>query len=322
MKIKGKISMQYKHIFGPVPSRRLGISLGVDLVTHKICSLDCVYCECGKTTQLCLERREYVKFKDVIKELDHFWQQNEKLDYITFSGSGEPTLNSSLGKVIEYIKQKKPDIKVAVLTNSTLMSDPKVRKELLQADLVMPSLDAVSKKAFARINRPQKNLDVQNMINGLEAFAKEYKGRLCLEVLILPGINDSAKDLQLLKQAIQKINPDQIQINTLDRPGTISDIKPASKADLEQVIKILDFPNIEIIAKVDDDINAKIQREDIKFAIMETVHRRPCTKKDLLQILGAKKETIDKYIAILEQENKIIGKSRERGVFYQTLKEQ
>jgi wyosine [tRNA(Phe)-imidazoG37] synthetase (radical SAM superfamily) len=322
MKIKGKISMQYKHIFGPVPSRRLGISLGVDLVTHKICSLDCVYCECGKTTQLCLERREYVKFKDVIKELDHFWQQNEKLDYITFSGSGEPTLNSSLGKVIEYIKQKKPDIKVAVLTNSTLMSDSKVRKELLQADLVMPSLDAVSKKAFARINRPQKNLDVQNMINGLEAFVKEYKGRLCLEVLILPGINDSAKELQLLKQAIQKINPDQIQINTLDRPGTISDIKPASKADLEQVIKILDFPNIEIIAKVDDDINAKIQREDIKSAIMETVHRRPCTKKDLLQILGAKKETIDKYIAILEQENKITGKSRERGVFYQTLKEQ
>jgi wyosine [tRNA(Phe)-imidazoG37] synthetase (radical SAM superfamily) len=314
--------MQYKHIFGPVPSRRLGISLGVDLVTHKICSLDCVYCECGKTTQLCLERKEYVKFSDVKKELDHFWQKNEKLDYITFSGSGEPTLNISLGKVIDYIKQEQPDIKIAVLTNSTLMSDPRVRKELFKADLVMPSLDAVSEKAFARINRPQKDLDVQKIVRGIEAFAKEYKGKLCLEVLILPGINNSTKDLQLLKQAIQKIDPEVIQINTLDRPGTIADIKPASRTDLEQVLKILDLPNIEIIAKVDDDINAKIKREDVKSAIIETVHRRPCTKKDLLQILGAKKEIIDKYITILEQENKIIGKSRERGIFYQTLKEQ
>ncbi len=314
--------MQYNHIFGPVPSRRLGISLGIDLVTHKICSLDCVYCECGKTTQLTLERREYVRFEDVIKELDYYWQHNADPDYITFSGSGEPTLNSRLGDVIEYIKLKKPHIKVAVLTNSTLFSDPCVRKELLKADLVVPSLDAVSKKGFARINRPDQKLEIHKLVRGIETFAKEYNGKLWLEVLILPGINDGKSDILLLRDAIKKINPDLVQINTLDRPGTVLDIKPASKSDLEKVIQTIGFPNIEIIAKVDGQIKAGIQREDVKAAIIETIHRRPCTKKDLLQILGVEKQVIDNNITLLEKEKKIIGKTRERGVFYQTLKEQ
>ena len=314
--------MQYNHIFGPVPSRRLGISLGIDLVTHKICSLDCVYCECGKTTQLTLERREYVRFEDVIKELDYYWQHNADPDYITFSGSGEPTLNSRLGDVIEYIKLKKPHIKVAVLTNSTLFSDPCVRKELLKADLVVPSLDAVSKKGFARINRPDQKLEIHKLVRGIETFAKEYNGKLWLEVLILPGINDGKSDILLLRDAIKKINPDLVQINTLDRPGTVLDIKPASKSDLEKVIQTIGFPNIEIIAKVDGQIKAGIQREDVKAAIIETIHRRPCTKKDLLQILGVEKQVIDNNITLLEKEKKIIGKARERGVFYQTLKEQ
>ncbi|MBU8911822.1 MAG: radical SAM protein [Desulfobacterales bacterium] len=313
--------MQYKHIFGPVPSRRLGISLGVDLVTHKTCSLDCVYCECGKTTQLTLEQKEYVRFKDVKKELDHYWQHNVDPDYLTFSGSGEPTLNNRLGQVIDYIKEKKPHVKVAVLTNSTLFFDPAVHQALLKADVVVPSLDAVSKKTFARINRPDPALDIHRVVKGIETFAKEYTGKIWLEVFILPGINDSRSDLVLLKEAIQKINPEVIQINTLDRPGTMSDIKPASRPELEKVIEILGFPNIEVIAKVDGDINARIKRADVRAAIVETIHRRPCTKKDLLQILGVEKQEIDKVINSLEQEKKIVGKIRERGIFYQTLKE-
>ena len=318
--------MKYKHIFGPVPSRRLGISLGVDLVTHKICSLDCVYCECGKTTRLTLERKEYVRFRDVKKELDHYWQHNVDPDYITFSGSGEPTLNSRLGEVIEYIKKKKPHIKVAVLTNSSLFFDPVVRKTLLKADLVVPSLDAVSKKAFTRSNRPSQGLDVQKLVKGIETFAKEYTGKIWLEVFILPGINDSKSDLLLLKEAIKKINPEVIQLNTLDRPGTMSALEPASRSQLEDVIKILGFPNIEIIAKKDGDIKARtqknqIQRGDVTAAIIETIHRRPCTKKDLLQILGVEKQVIDTAINSLEQEKKIVGKTQGRGVFYQTLKE-
>lgn len=312
--------MQYKHIFGPVPSRRLGISLGVDLVIHKICSLDCVYCECGKTTVLTCRTKEYVRLIDVKKELDHYWKNNADPDFITFSGSGEPTLNSRLGEVIDYIKEKKPDIKVAVLTNSTLICDPGVGRALLKADLVVPSLDAVTKKAFSRINRPHADLDLNEIVNCLEAFAKNYRGKIWLEVFILPGINDCESDLLELKQAIKRINPEMIQINTLDRPGTLSDIKPASRQQLEKVIRILGFPNAEIIAK-GNDIKAGILRKDIKAAIVETIHRRPCTKKDLLQILGVEKEVMDKVIHVLEQEKKIIGKTRDRGIFYQTIKE-
>ncbi len=264
----------------------------------------------------------------MIKELDHYWQHNVDPDYITFAGSGEPTLNSRLGEVIEYIKKKKQHIKVAVLTNSSLFFDSAVRQALLKADLVVPSLEAVSKKAFARINRPNQGLDVQKLVKGIEIFAKEYTGKIWLEVFILPGINDSLSDLQLLKEAIKKRNPAMIQLNTLDRPGTMSGIKPASRSEFEDVIKILSFPNIEIIAKVDGDLKARTQKDQIKSgdvtaAIIETIHRRPCTKKDLLQILGVEKQVIDKVISSLEQEKKIVGKTqgRGRGIFYQTLKE-
>ncbi|MCP4673000.1 MAG: radical SAM protein [Desulfobacula sp.] len=315
--------MQYKYIFGPILSRRLGISLGVDLVPHKTCSLDCVYCECGKTTDLTCEQKEYVSFKDVARELDHFWIHNDDPDYITFSGSGEPTLNNKLGRIIEYIKKSKPFIKTAVLTNSTLFNDPDVRQALLKADLVIPSLDAVSRRTFIKINRPDRNLDINGIINGIETFAKEYRGEMWLEVLILPGFNNHKSDLILLKEAIKRINPDLIQINTLDRPGTMSDIEPASKNELERVKDILGFDNIEIIAKVDENIKVKpeIKEKDIKASIIKTINRRPCTKQDLLQVLGVKKNILEKNIITLEKEKIILGKPRERGVFYQTIKD-
>jgi len=138
----------YKYLFGPVPSRRLGMSLGIDLIPHKICSLNCIYCECGPTTKLTLERKEYVPYDDVVKELDNYFSNNPNPDYITFSGSGEPTLNSRIGDVLEFIKLKKPDIPVAVLTNGTLFYQKQLRAELFNADLVLPSLDAASEMSF------------------------------------------------------------------------------------------------------------------------------------------------------------------------------
>ncbi len=314
--------MKYHHIFGPVISRRLGISLGVDLVTHKICSLDCVYCECGKTTQLTTEQKEYVVFNQVKKELDHFWEHHSDPDYITFSGSGEPTLNNRIGHVIDYIKAEKPHINVAVLTNATLFPKLEVRKALLKADLIIPSLDAISKKTFARINRPEKQLDIDRIVKGIEVFSKEYRGKIWLEVFILPGINDKKPEMLLLKEAIKKINPDRIQLNTLDRPGTVSNIQPASKQDLEKAAQILGSDRCEIIAKAGDNKNAQIKRKDGKQAILETIHRRPCTKKDIMKMIDLEEHVIDTYIKDLEKEKKIIGKMQARGIFYQTLKEQ
>ncbi len=311
--------MSYQHIFGPVLSRRLGISLGVDLVTHKICSLDCVYCECGKTTRLTLERGDYVLFDAVKTELDHYWEHNEDPDYITFSGSGEPTLNQDLGRVIAYIKTQKPKIQVAVLTNSTLLTDPNVRQELALADLVVPSLDAVSMAAFLKINRPCKALLLEDMIQGIQTFANKFTGKLWLEIFILPGINDTQEELTALKKIITRIDPEMVQLNTLDRPGTVSTLRPASKEELDRVKEILNMDIIQIIAKVTDKKNMG-QHRDMASAILETIHRRPCTRDDLVAVLTADPDQMDTLLATLEADGQIEARQQARGVFYRTVK--
>ncbi len=307
----------YKYLFGPVPSRRLGMSLGVDLVTHKICSLNCIYCECGSTTELTSKRKEYVPINDVKKELDDYFINNPDPDYITFSGSGEPTLNSGIGDVIDFIKEKKPDISVAVLTNGTLLSLRQVRKELLNADLVMPSLDAAEKYCFKKINRPLASIDLEEYINGIADFRKEYKGRLSLEVLIIPQINDSVENLILLKKAIEKINPDNIQLNTLDRPGAIANIRASSIEEMQVIKTILGPENVEIIASALQRKHVKSYRQDIESAIYETIYRRPCTCEDLSKILGIHISEINKYLAALEDDGKIKSSRGDRGIFYQ-----
>lgn len=306
----------YKYLFGPVPSRRLGMSLGVDLIPHKICTLNCIYCECGPTTKLTLERKEYVPYDDVVKELNNYFSDNPDSDYITFSGSGEPTLNSRIGDVLQFIKLKKPDIPVAVLTNGTLFYQKQLRKELFDADLVLPSLDAASELSFQRINRPHHGLNIQEYIQGLQDFRNEHKGKIWLEVLIIPGYNDSSEDLKLLKQAFDKIQPEIIQLNTLDRPGAVSDIRAADRTKLQQIADYWRLDNVEIIASASKRKDIKSYREDMETAILETIYRRPCTLNDLVKILGSHINEINKYLDILEANNKIESIRQERGLFY------
>lgn len=310
--------MMYKYLFGPVPSRRLGMSLGIDLVPHKVCSLNCIYCECGPTTNLTIEREEYVPYNEVIQELKRFFSNKPELDYITFSGSGEPTLNSRLGDILKFIKQNYPDIPVAVLTNGTLLKNKQVRTEILDADLVLPSLDVASDLSFRKINRPFYLLNIKDYINGLIEFRKEYKGKIWLEVLIIPGYNNSKQDLILLKEAFIKIKPDSIQLNTLDRPGVIPGLKAAGKEELEQIVDFWELDNVEIIAATPSRKEVKSFRDDIESAILETIFRRPCTLDDLTKILGLHINEINKYLDVLEADNKIESVQQERGVFYQT----
>lgn len=306
----------YKYLFGPVPSRRLGMSLGVDLVPHKVCSLNCIYCECGKTTNLTVDRDDYVPYKKVMEELDNYFKNNPDPDYITFSGSGEPSLNSHIGDVLDFIKKNKANIPVAVLTNGTLFYDKKVRAELLKADVVLPSLDAASDLAFYKINRPFHDLNVEKHIKGLVDFRNEYKGKIWLEVLIIPGYNDSIEDLKLLKQAFLKIKPDSIQLNTLDRPGVIDDIRAATRSELQKIVDFWNLDNVEIIAAAPDRKKIVAYREDIETAIYETIYRRPCTLDDLSKILGAHINEINKYLDVLEADGKIESLRKDRGLFY------
>ena len=306
----------YKYIFGPVPSRRLGMSLGIDLVPHKVCTLNCVYCECGKTTNLTTERKEYVPYSELIKELDHYFKNNPDPDYFTFSGSGEPTLNSRIEDVLKYLKTKKPQIPVAVLTNGTLFYNKKVRDDISLADIVLPSLDAASHFTFIKIDRPNHDLNIESYIQGLIDFRKEFQGKIWLEVLILPEFNDSIKELKLLKEAFLKINPDKIQINTLDRPGTVEELRPASISELRCILKFWNLDNVEIIASVPERKDIKSYRQDTESAILETITRRPCVVDDLAKILGTHASEINKYLGVLENESKIETIRLERGVFY------
>lgn len=311
----------YKHIFGPVPSRRLGMSLGIDLVPYKVCSLDCVYCECGPTTKLTTERKEYILFDKLKAELEHYFNGNPDPDYITFSGSGEPTLNSRIGDVIDLLKKIKPDIPLAVLTNGTLLSSKQLRKELLFADVVLPSLDAALNDSFQKLNRPHPSLQLEEYIKGLIDFRKKFSGKIWLEIFILPGYNNKEKDLIYLKDAIEQIKPDSVQLNTLDRPGVVKDIHPATHAELSGIADFLGFDHVEVIAAAPKRKEVKSYRADMETAILETIARRPCTLDDLSGILGAHINEINKYLGVLEKENKIETSVQARGIFYMLKKQ-
>lgn len=306
----------YKYLFGPVPSRRLGMSLGVDLVPRKVCSLDCVYCEVGKTTKLTTDRMEYVPFDRVRDELIHFFNNNPDPDFVTFSGSGEPTLNIRIGDVLRFIKQLKPGLSVAVLTNGTLLSDKNVRKEIQAADIVLPSLDAATKSVFICINRPATGLDIEKYIQGLVDFRNEYKGKIYLEIFVLPGYNYEKNELHKLREAVLRINPDSVQLNTLDRPGTVSNLSAATRQQMAKIIEEWNLPGMEIIAAAPKRKGVHSYRNDAEEAIMGIIARRPCTIEDLSETLGMHISEINKYLDVLESENKIQSVRQNRGVFY------
>lgn len=309
----------YKYLFGPVPSRRLGMSLGIDLVPKKVCSLNCVYCEVGETTKLTNDRMEYVKYDKIIDELHHFMSSKPNIDYITFSGYGEPTLNSRIGDVLRYVKQNYPDVKSAILTSGTLLSSPQVRREILEADVILPSLDAATQSVFEKINRPTPQLTIDTYIKGLIDFRKEYKGEIWLEVFLLKGYNDSPEELDLIKKAILKIQPNSVQLNTLDRPGTVEGLVALTTDELQKVKDYWDMPNVEIIASAALRADVASYNTDIEGTILATIARRPCTLDDLHQILGIHINEINKYLGTLELNNKIKTTRLERGVFYELI---
>jgi len=264
-----------------------------------------------------LERKEYVSFETVKKELSHYLAHHVRPDYITFSGSGEPTLNSKIGDVIRFLKDRVPDIPVAVLTNSTLFFQKQVRSDIKNAMVVIPSLDAATEKIFNKINRPSPHLNVAKIIDGLIRFRKEYRGKMWLEVFIIPGMNDTTSQLNILKQVIGKIKPDQVHLNTLDRPGSVSTLRAATREELEHVLDVFQMDNATIVADPPERNALFSYRKDTADAILGTIARRPCTSKDLSEILGLQIEKVDTYLKSLETENKIKRVKQKRGLFYQ-----
>lgn len=232
--------MKSRYVFGPIHSRRLGRSLGVDLVTEKTCSLDCTYCEAGETTELTLERREYAPVERILKELDETLSTNPELDWITFSGTGEPTLNSRIGEVVSYIKSRYAQYKLCLLTNGLLLGDEKLRSEISGVDLVIPSFDASCEEEFIAINRPAAGMSFERYLRGMREFlAQKERPETYIELFIVPGINDSSDSLNRFSQLLTPMHPDLVQLNALDRPGTQADLKVAPHGILERFRQVL-----------------------------------------------------------------------------------
>ena len=229
-----------KHVYGPVNSRRLGRSLGVSLIIPKVCPLDCIYCEARATTDLTMERREYVDIEEVLREVDEVLSDIPMPDYITFSGAGEPTLNSGIGKVIDHLKTFHPRCKVCLLTNGLLLNDPALQQELAKLDMIIPSLDASSEEEYLKINRPVPGETLEKLVNGITSFRRNHPDiYMALEIFIAPGINDSDASLARFEELVKQISPDAIQLNTLDRPGVIDDLVPADDAVMEKFATVL-----------------------------------------------------------------------------------
>ncbi|MBU0544296.1 MAG: radical SAM protein [Proteobacteria bacterium] len=307
-----KLNSGYRYIFGPVPSRRLGISLGVDLLPAKTCTLDCIYCECGRTGNLTLERKEYVPVEKVKSELRDFLSQGPKLDFVTFSGSGEPTLHKQIGDLIRFLKSEYPKYNVAVLTNGTLLFDPEVRTQVLDADVVKVSLDAGSAENFIHINRPHQALEMSRIIDGLISFREIYSNQLWVEVFIVKGLNDKDTELKRIRDILKLVRPDRIHLNTLDRPGTETWVEPVEESFLTDVAGYL--CNARVVDK--PDTSGKISGTDFREFIISTVKRRPCTAEDVSRILNIHENDAKKHLDKLHENGEIKKISMPRGVFY------
>lgn len=313
--------MPYQYLFGPIPSRRLGISLGVDLVPAKVCSFNCCYCEAGGTTNLTRERREYLPAAAIINELDDFLASQPELDYITFSGAGEPTLNSSIGLIISHLKEHYPAYRIALITNSSLFSDPQLRAEVATIDLLLPSLDTVSETVFQRLNRPAPGLKIQAILQGLVTFRRESSATMWLEIFISPGLNDSESELAGLKKACLAIKPDRLQLNSLDRPGTEPGLQAMTPAAMERIAEYLAPLPTEIIARFSGRATTATSNPNNEGMILETIRRRPCTAEDLATSLGLPLDRLQKSLDQLTERGMIKERRAARGLFYQSAGE-
>ena len=310
-----KSSFEPKYIFGPVPSRRLGRSLGVDLVPYKTCTFDCIYCDLGRTTFKTTLRKSYVSTEEVQRELDLTLSSLEKKpDYITLSGSGEPTLNQNIGEIIHTIKHL-TSIPLAVLTNGSLLSFEEVRKDLVESDVVLPSLDAITPFIFEHINRPHPSLKIENIVSGLVQFRKQYQGQIWLEIVFCRALNDDRREIEKLKEAIEKVEPDRVQLNTPVRPPAEEFAHPLTTNQLEEIREKLG-DKAEIISEFAAPLGEElVSMKDTE--ILNLVRRRPCTAEDISKALGLRMDEVVKRLDHLIKRGTIRYRTYEHHGYYE-----
>jgi len=289
-----------RYIFGPVPSRRLGRSLGIDLVPPKTCMYDCIYCQLGRTTNKTVERKEWVPLEEVIGELKA--KLATRPDYITLSGSGEPTLYSRIAELIDRIHSI-TDIPVAVLSNGSLLWKKEVRDEIAEADVVIPSLDAGGALMFEAVNRPHKSISFAQMLEGLVGFRQEYTGQYWLEVVLLGGYTALASEVNKLAACAKKIAPDRVQLNTVTRPPAEKYAVYVERNRLHEFANCFD-PPAEVIADFRSENHYAACQTGCED-IMRMLVRRPCTVVDIASGLEMHLNEVVKYLEELMALKKI-----------------
>ncbi|MGB9628986.1 MAG: radical SAM protein [Thermodesulfobacteriota bacterium] len=310
----------FRYLYGPVPSRRLGRSLGIDLVPHKVCTYNCIYCQIGKTTNKTLQRKEYIPVEEVLEEVKHFLKEETvPIDHVSLSGSGEPTLHSKIGLIIKEIKRI-TSVSVAVITNGSLLSLEEVRKDLLEADVILPSLDAVFSETFLRVNRPLEGFSIEEVIEGLEKLRRIYKGKIWLEILFCKGINDSQEELYKMREVIARIKPDQIHLNTVIRPPSEEWAVPLDQKEMEKIREF--FGEDAIILSEDYRRLSSIGKENIKEEILRILKRRPLSLADLSKGIGVREDELGHYIDSLLKEKRIRVRHFGNMVFYEFSKKE
>ncbi len=313
-----------KYLFGPVASRRLGISLGIDLVPYKVCSFNCIYCESGATTHLTAERREYVPTTAVIAQLKQLLDDRPEIDYLTFSGAGEPTLHSGIGEIVHFLKDNYPKYKICLLTNASMFHSPTIIAELKPIDLIVPSLDASSPEEYLKINRPSPACDYQTLVDNLINFSHNFNGELWLEIFIVPGINDSDAAINRFVELTRKIAPTKVQFNTLDRPGCVDWLEPSSEANTRRFINAMErVCPVEAVGPFRYQTPAgstSYSPQELQNRIMALIQRRPCTAADMLTTLNCSAHELQQALDSLRQQQLISGTASPRGEFFSPVK--
>jgi wyosine [tRNA(Phe)-imidazoG37] synthetase (radical SAM superfamily) len=305
-------SPPFRYLFGPVPSRRFGRSLGVDLTPMKTCSLDCIFCQLGHTPEKTITRREYVPTEEVIKELQRWQRDGGQTDFITLSGSGEPTLHSQFGEVLRYIRHDLPFPSV-LLSNGTFFSRPEVREAAQAADIVKLSLSAWDPKSFQQVNHPHEGIDLEQMIEGMRTFRKAYTGKIWLEVFLIPGLNTSSRAIEQLVQKARGIIPDAIHLNTAVRPPAETSVEPMTREAMEALAPRFQ-PPATIIAGFPK--HSGIQIEANEDRILDMLRRRPCTARQIAEAFGMHINEVSKYTGALLRSRQIDSEVRNQEIYF------
>ncbi len=302
---------KYKYIFGPVPSRRFGRSLGIDLLPYKTCSLDCVFCQLGRTPKKEFTRRGYAPIDDVLSEIKEWLDTDGEADCLTLAGSGEPTLHSDFGRILDFLSET--DILAVLLTNGTLLHLPEVREQAAKADIVKASLSAWDQHSFERINRPHDQLKFDQFLRGLKDFRNQYKGKFWLEVFLVPGINSEFDDVKKIAALAKEIGPEKVQLNTAVRPPAEEFVAPVQKQSLETLTHLFK-PAADIIAEFS---SKQIKSPSISLeSILAMLHRRPCTANQIACVYGIHINEVSKILGELVKNNSIHIYRKDNDIYY------